>query len=305
MKNLLKNESDIWCRVWIVFVRLLKHQVTQSLGAIGTPINSMLPVVEAAFKLDVMNRCRAFDCWKVLIDSFSTETNESNISKRLKLLLIPLRSNNAKTEATALAKFGCWWHLIEKFHNKIDTFDTILVAFLHFCFGKHTSGEKSSLIPGQISAAVKKQCVQALVDLVGHVGCNGCTDIPKLSCGKLINTKNLVENWNHWVFSLTSAIMMSANPESGLTEKQMMCLWKSYLIIIAELPENNVRKDLTAEILSIISHIVKVIYFFILTKHASFNFNFMLNKNNVVVSEMSIKLQALGVSSQCFDITTF
>lgn len=260
MKTLLQQGSEVWHRVWIVFIRLLKHQITQPLGTIGTPINSMLPVVEAAFKVDVVNRCRAFDCWNVLIDLFSTETNESNINKRLKLLLIPLRSNNAKAEATALAKFNSWWHLIEKFQNKIDKFiDIVLVSFLHFCFGKHSSSDKSFLIPGQISTAVKKQCIQALVDMVGHVNCDGCTALPKLSGGKLINTKNLVDNWNQWVFSLTTACMISTNTDNGLTQQQMTCLWKSFLMTIGELPENNIRKDLFNEMLAIISELVKVI----------------------------------------------
>lgn len=276
MKMLLQNGSDVWHRVWIVFIKLLKHQVTQSLSSIGTPINSMLPVVEEAFKVDVMNRCRAFECWSVLIDSFSTETNKSDIKKRIKLLLIPLRLNNAKAEETALAKFRCWWHLIEKFQNKVETFnETILILFLYFCFGKHTSSDKSMIIPGQISTAVKKQCVKALVDIVGHVDCDGCTDLPKLSGGKLIQTTNLVKDWEHWVYSLTSAIKMSANADDGLTQKQMTCLWKSYNIIIGELPENNVRKDLFSAMLSIVSDLVKVIYFF--TNYASFHYNFMFN----------------------------
>lgn len=258
MKNLLQNGRDIWHRLWIVFIRLLKHQVTQALWTIGTPINSMLPVVEAAFKVDVDNRCKAFMCWNVLIDSFSTETNESNINKRIKLLIIPLKSNNAKVEATALAKFKCWWHLLQKFQNKIEKFlDIVLVSFLYFCFGRHTASDKSVLVPGQISVAMKKLCIQAIVDLVGHVNCYGCTELPKLQ-GKMITTKHLVDNWNHWIFSITSAIKMSANTDYGLTKQQMTCLWKSFLMTIGELPENNIRKDLVSEMLSILGHLVQV-----------------------------------------------
>ncbi|CAH1645983.1 unnamed protein product [Spodoptera littoralis] len=257
MKNLLIHKSGIWHRVWMVYIKLLKHQITQAMGNIGTPINSMLPVVEAAFKLDVENRCKAFECWTVLIDSFSTETNESNINKRIKLLIIPLKSNNAKAEETALAKFKCWWHLLEKFQNKIDKFiDTILVTFLHFCFGKHNATDKTIIVPGQISMLLKKLCIQAIVDLVGHVNCDGCTELPKLK-GKMINTKNLVDNWNHWIFSLTSTIMMSANSDEGLTKQQMTCLWKSFLLTIGELPENTIRKDLISEMLSILVHLVQ------------------------------------------------
>uniref|UniRef100_A0A2A4JXK7 Telomere-associated protein Rif1 N-terminal domain-containing protein n=1 Tax=Heliothis virescens TaxID=7102 RepID=A0A2A4JXK7_HELVI len=273
MKTLLQKGNVLWCRLWIVFIRLLKHQVTQSLGHIGTPINSMLPVVEAAFKLDVGSRCKAFECWSVLIDSFSTETNESNINKRIKLLLIPLKSNNAKAEVTALAKFKCWWHLIQKFENKVDKFvDTNLVSFLHFCFGRHSSTDKSVVVPGQMTVALKKQCIQAMVDIVGHVGCDGCTELPKLN-GKLINTKNLVDNWNQWIFSLTSTIMLS-NTDHGLNKQQMTCLWKSYLFTIAELPDNNVRKDLFLELLSILERLVKQCQ--LNSKLADFVFNVLI-----------------------------
>lgn len=263
MKSLLEKGNDFWHRIWILFIRLLKHQVTQTVANVGSPINSMLPVVEAAFKVDVGNRCKAFQCWSVLIDSFSTETSESNINKRIKLLIIPLKSNNAKHETTALAKFQCWWHLLLKFQNKIDKFiDSFLVSFLHFCFGKPNPAD-NQLIPGQISMAVKKQCVQALVDMIGHVNCDGCTDLPKLN-GKLLNTKNLVENWSLWVFSLTSAFTMSANPDSGLTNQQMACLWKSFLMTIGELPANNIRRDLFSQMLSILILLMKVIIFFFL-----------------------------------------
>ncbi|CAB3255395.1 unnamed protein product [Arctia plantaginis] len=257
MKNLLHAGSDAWYRLWIVFIRLLKHQITQSLSSVGTPINSMLPVVEAAFKLDIGNRCKAFECWNVLIDSFSTETNESNINKRIKLLIIPLKSNNAKHEETSLAKFKCWWHLIRKFQNKMDKFlDMVLVSFLHFCFGRHNAVDKSVLVPGQLCANMKKHCNEALVDMVGHVNCDGCIELPKLK-GKIINTKHLVDNWNHWIYSLTSVIMRTAKNDCGLTKQQMTCLWKSFLMTIGELPENNIRKDLFAEILSIVAHLVQ------------------------------------------------
>lgn len=259
---LLEKGCGTWSRLWIVFIKLLKHQVTQPLGSIGTPINSMLPVVENAFKLDVENRCRAFECWSVLIDSFATETNESNINKRIKLLIIPLRSNNAKVEKSALAKFKCWYHLISKFQTKMDKFlDSILVSYLQFAFGRYNIPDRSILVPGQISAAVTKKCIQAIVEIVGHVNCNGCTELPTLK-EKVINTKHLVDNWNHWIYSLTKTVMLTVNSENGLTKQQMTCLWKSFLVTIGELPENNIRKDLFTEMLLILTNLVQVNYYY-------------------------------------------
>lgn len=248
MKNLLNADCDGWHRLWIIFVKLLKHQITQSLSTIGSPINSMLPVVEAAFKLDAKKRTKAFECWNVLIDSFSSKINLNNLHKTLKLLIIPLKSNNARTEETILAKFKCWWHLLRKFQNQMDMFlDTVLVSFLHFCFGQDNTDK---LIPGMISVNMKRMCNQALVDIVGHINCDGCTDLPQLK-GKLINTKHLVDNWNHWIYSLTY-VLKTANTSYGLTKQQTNCMWKSFILTIGELPENNIRKDLFASLMSIV-----------------------------------------------------
>lgn len=260
LKTLLQNGNGLWSRLWIVLIKLLKNQVTQPLGAIGSPINSMLPVVENAFKMDVDNRCKAFECWSVLMESFAIEINETNMSKRIKLLLIPLKSNNAKVENCALVKFNCWYTLLLRFQMNLDKYlDNILISFLQFCFGKYNVTDRNTLVPGLISTEVTKKCVQAMVEMVGHVKCNGCTDLPKLE-EKAITTKHLVDNWSQWIYSLTKTVMVTVNSESGLTTQQISCLWKSFLVTIGDLPENNIRKDLYIDMLSILSNIVEVNY---------------------------------------------
>ncbi|XP_075969751.1 uncharacterized protein LOC142972469 [Anticarsia gemmatalis] len=257
MKSLLQAGNDAWCRLWIIFVRLLKSQITQSFSGIGTPINSMLPVVEIAFKLDVPRRCKAFECWKALIDSFSNEINETNVNKRIKLLLIPLKSNNAKAEETALAKFDCWWHLLKKFQHKMDL-DSVMIYFLNFCYGRHTVVTliPTAVIPGQISPRMIKLCNLAIVDLVGHVNCNGCTSLIPLD-GKIITTTHLVDNWNQWIFSITSVVVKTAKNDNPLTQQQLTCLWKSFLMTIGDLPDNNIKNDLFAETLGIVFNLVQ------------------------------------------------
>ncbi|XP_046965286.1 telomere-associated protein RIF1 [Vanessa cardui] len=250
MKNLLEIDNDDWHRLWIVFIKLLKNQITKSTNTVGSPINSMLPVVEMAFKMDVTNRCRAFSCWNVLIDNFSTETNEVYINKRIKLLIIPLTSNNAKVEETAIAKLKTWWHLMSRFYTRMDKFsDMILIPFLHFCFGKPVASDKPMIIPGMISEATKVQVVQAFINIIGHADCDGCVALPKLK-GKLISTKLLVSHWKDWIHALNIVIPFCAE-SNEFTEQHIKCFWKSFIMTIGELAENNIRRDVFNEVLGL------------------------------------------------------
>ncbi|CAH2086299.1 unnamed protein product [Euphydryas editha] len=256
MKSLLETGSDIWHRLWIIFIKLLKNQITKSTNSVGSPINSMLPVVEMAFKMDVTNRCRAFSCWNVLIENFSTETNEIYINKRMKLLIIPLISNNAKVEDTAIAKLKTWWHLLSCFYSSIDKFsDMILMPFLQFCFGKSTAPDKPVIIPGMISVATKVQVVQAFINIMGHTQCEGCVALPKLK-GKMISTRLLVSHWKDWIHALNNAIQICTE-NSEFSEEHIKCFWKSFLMTVGELPESNIRRDLFNEVLNMLGKLAE------------------------------------------------
>ncbi|CAG9585278.1 unnamed protein product [Danaus chrysippus] len=249
MKSLLEQGNEAWHRLWIVFIKLLKSQITKNTSTVGSPINSMLPVVETAFKMDVQNRCRAFKCWNVLIDNFSSETNEVYINKRIKLLIIPLLSNNAKVEETALAKLKTWWHLIKCFHSNMNNFsETILIPFLHFCFGKPVS-DKPVIIPGMISNVTKTECVKVFINIVGHDSCNACGEYPKLR-EKIINAKVIVSHRSIWIHSLTSALKICI--ENDFKEEHIECVWKSSIMTIGEISEDNVRRDIFNEVLAIL-----------------------------------------------------
>ncbi|CAG4910768.1 unnamed protein product [Colias eurytheme] len=252
MKRLLEDGSDHWHRLWMVCVKLLKSQITKNINSVACPINSMLPVVEMAFKMDVKNRCRAFKCWNVLIDNFSTETNEVYMNKRVKLLLIPLMSNNAKVEETALAKFDTWWHFIVKFHTKMTKFsDTVLLPFIQFCFGKPVVSNKPAIIPGLFTEETKKLSLQCFANIFAHYNCTGCVDMPKLE-SKLVTTTHLVTNWKHWINALSVVIKIGSDSGDKILIKQVKCAWKSFVATVGELPENNIRRDLFIELLAMI-----------------------------------------------------
>lgn len=80
-------------------------------------------------------RAEAFLCWKVLVEMFA-KSNELLAPKRIKLVCIPLKSSQSKTEQIAVNKFRVWWYLMTELHERlVDYTDSIVEPFLMFCFG--------------------------------------------------------------------------------------------------------------------------------------------------------------------------
>lgn len=251
MKTLLESNSPYWDRLWIVFIKLLKKQITRC-NKQGSPINALLPVVEAAFKMDVQNRCRAFKCWDALIDNFKMETNDGYVAKRLKLLIVPLHSNNAKVEETAIAKFNTWWRLLTQFQAKVEKFaDSMLIGFLNFCFGKNAVSPNKTFVPGLLSNETTMLCIEAFIEIAGHLKCPGCVSVPKLN-RRLLNTHLLVANWHNFSHSLQKVIIIAANHSVGVTTQQIECLWRSFVLTVKELPPSTVRQDMLKELVAVL-----------------------------------------------------
>lgn len=258
---MIEKSQNTWHRLWIIFVKLLKESITRQKHGGVSPINVLLPVVECAFKMRTEDRCRAFECWKELINSFSKEQNENHVQKRVRLLMIPLKSNNTKTESTALGKLDTWWHLIRSFENRLEKFiDLIVIPFLHLCYGKHDANIAGTSLFSMAyfhSAAVKKVCVEMFVEMTGHVNCQGCTKIPRLT-KRIMNLKHLIDYWNDWVNSLSSAIKIAGEVNDDAMKQCVSCMWKSLLLTICELPPNNIRKDLFNVLLNIVQQLPRV-----------------------------------------------
>lgn len=175
--------------------------------------------------------------------------------------MIPLTSNNAKSEETALAKFETWWNLIIRFQTRMDKFsEMVIIPFLTYCFGKPAS-KTSDFVPGKISPKTKVQCVQAFINIVGHAKCEGCVAVPKLNV-KLLNKTLLVSHWKGWIHSLSNAIRICIEQHGEFSDKQIQCVWLSFIMTIAELPENSTRSDLFNEIFIILEGLSQVLISF-------------------------------------------
>ncbi|XP_050680734.1 uncharacterized protein LOC126976458 [Leptidea sinapis] len=256
--NLLEKNNDLWHRLWIVFVRLLKNQITRSLKY-GFPINAMLPVVENAFKMDVTNRCRAFKCWEALINNLCTETKDVNVIKRIKLLLTPLNANNAKHEEVAIAKFSTWWCFIVKYQTIVNKyFDITVVPYLTFCFGNSISNNQSNnpaIIPGMLSHTTKCLCIEGVADIFGHYKCAGCVSKKRLD-GKIVNASQLVKHWKVWMHTLRSVFKVCMEIGEEVKNKAQ-CIWRSFIATLGDLPDNSIRRDLFFEILTLLRETVQ------------------------------------------------
>lgn len=137
MNRLVVEESIDMLRQWRIIVQVLGKELHPGTSL----INVLLEVVEKAFKSSKPEvRVSAFNCWEELIDNFSLDKSVLTHSKRLKLLLAPLKANNAKTEEVAHAKLLTWWHLVCKLGKKAAVnFDLVVLPLLRFCFGYGSS----------------------------------------------------------------------------------------------------------------------------------------------------------------------
>jgi hypothetical protein len=92
------------------------------------------------------------------------QVHSNAVERSVRLLVQPLRPNNAKTSITARRKFNTWWHLIHRLgnHNE-NNWKTVLVPFFVYCFGCSKSEE---LPPGKKYEVLHIPCAKALANVL-------------------------------------------------------------------------------------------------------------------------------------------
>lgn len=261
----LLKDNNTWYRIWIVIVKLLNTQITVN-SKYGTPIQSLLGVVESAFKIEE-HKVNSFKCWDTLINCLSSDANTKCLQRYIKLLLIPLKVNNAKNDIIARAKLFTWWNIIRKFQSKLNQFtDEVVISFLHFAFGKPEYSKSCSWsCTGLSHSSIHMLCLQVLVQIVGHnENCQCCSDLPHLN-EKILTNKLLASHWDDWMVALKVAIQMSckilANDTTATNGPlQVLCVWRAFVMSIAELPPNGIRKDMFNALLKVLIDFVQVLF---------------------------------------------
>ncbi|KAG1686949.1 Telomere-associated protein RIF1 [Nymphon striatum] len=155
-------------KTWCMIVKILGKSLHHGCSL----INCMLEVVERGFKSQKPEvRISAFVAWRELIDNFACDPNILSSSKRLKLILEPLKINNARTDAVIQVKLDVWGHLMIMLNDHLaNLFELVVVPSFHYCLGpipeinESVNTSRPSLKTG-ISATFVRP------DLVSKIGC--------------------------------------------------------------------------------------------------------------------------------------
>ncbi|XP_020801085.1 uncharacterized protein LOC110178315 [Drosophila serrata] len=125
-----KNSN--WHKIWTLLVQIMDEELLR--GCVY--INKFLAVVELGFRNpDNGVRSEAFLCWRVLIKIFAAY-DELASGKRLRLLLIPLRTSQSRSSHVSGIKLRVWWYLLTCLDKELPkSFEGAVEHFLCFTFG--------------------------------------------------------------------------------------------------------------------------------------------------------------------------
>ncbi|CAL1547094.1 unnamed protein product [Lymnaea stagnalis] len=125
-----KNELFV-LKAWIIIVKMIGKELHK-----GPTINTLLEVIEMGFKGLPECRVQSFIAWKSLIHNFALDKNVLLDQKRIKLLLLVLKIDNAKSEEVALEKLKTWWYFLISLGPKLSSFlEEVVNPLLMFCSG--------------------------------------------------------------------------------------------------------------------------------------------------------------------------
>ncbi|XP_017010177.2 telomere-associated protein RIF1 [Drosophila takahashii] len=125
-----KNSN--WHKIWTLLVQIMDEDLLR--GCVY--INKFLALVELGFRNpDNGVRSEAFLCWRVLIKIFAAYDELASV-KRLRLLLIPLRTSQSRSSHVSGIKLRVWWYLLTCLDQEVTkSFDSAVEHFLAFMFG--------------------------------------------------------------------------------------------------------------------------------------------------------------------------
>ncbi|XP_023033747.1 telomere-associated protein RIF1 isoform X1 [Drosophila willistoni] len=156
-----KNSN--WHKIWSLMVQIMDDELLRGC----TYINKFLNVVELGFRSPDNNvRSESFLCWRVLIKIFAAY-NELSSTKRMRLLLIPLKTSQSRSPHVSGIKLRVWWYLLTCLDRElVKSFDNAVEYFLTFVFGGGTRSTGMGLIHNyQTARELALPCLVALMNM--------------------------------------------------------------------------------------------------------------------------------------------
>lgn len=133
LAQLVLGESADSLKIWSFLIQSFGTELHDSVAL----LNELLKIEESALKCKnpVYRQC-ALEHWKYIIDCFALNPAVLNNSKRIKLILVPLKSTDTRTVDFSITKIELWWHLLNRLGpDATMRFQEVTLPLLHFCFG--------------------------------------------------------------------------------------------------------------------------------------------------------------------------
>ena len=141
LTQLVLAESVDSLKIWSFLIQAFGTQLHDSVSL----LNELLKIEESALKCkNPVFRQRALEHWRYIIDCFALNPVVLNNSKRIKLVLVPLKSTDTRTVDFSKTKIELWWHLLDKLGPNADSrFQEVTLPLLTFCFGVKDDNQRN------------------------------------------------------------------------------------------------------------------------------------------------------------------
>jgi hypothetical protein len=133
LSQLVLGESVDSLKIWSFLIQAFGTELHESVSL----LNELLKMEESALKCKnpVYRQC-ALEYWKYIIDCFALNAVVLNNSKRIKLVLVPLKSTDTRTVDFSKTKIELWWYLLNRLGpDATHRFQEVTLPLLTFCFG--------------------------------------------------------------------------------------------------------------------------------------------------------------------------
>lgn len=216
-------KNNNWHKIWTLLVQIMDNELLRGC----TYINKFLAVVELGFRNpDNGVRSEAFLCWRVLIKIFAAY-NELAAGKRLRLLLIPLRTSQSRSSHVSSIKLRVWWYLITCLDAELPkSFDNAVEYFLSFLFGGGSRNTATGLAHSyQTARELALPCLVALWNM------EPCSDSLKRILGELrlemltqpsplMNVEQMQQHWRPLLAAAVVGIQLLCELDNSSEKEQ-------------------------------------------------------------------------------------